>query len=361
MAELRSLSTRATRVAVLLNANAKAVTPRVRDEISQFIPREDVYWSRSIDDAKSIAADVLAKSYEVALVGGGDGSFCGWVNALDAAAEKNGAAVRSRSGGPALQLAPEPAPLPRLGALKLGTGNALANVTGASGSRTGPVEDVLRARSGELQRTRKLWMVEHDGYKSVFAGFGMDASILNDYGWVKKTLGPVVGRTLSTGGFGYFFAIAGRSIPRYMVSRRQEVEVVNEGDIAWQLGPDGRKVGAPFEPGEVMFRGPCHLVAIGTCPEYGFGFKALPFCGRMPGTMQLRLSALSVPSILRNLPDLWRGRVPSTGILDFQVKKVSVRWSEQMPFQSGGDGLGWRQEATFSVSQRPIELVEFKS
>jgi hypothetical protein len=47
-------------------------------------------------------------------------------------------------------------------------------------------------------------------------------------------------------------------------------------------------------------------------------------------------------------------------VLDFHVKRVTVRWSSEMPFQSGGDAFGWRQEQTFSVAPRPLELVEFR-
>ena len=42
---------REERVAVLLNANAKAVNEKLRTELEQFVAPEDVYYSRSFEDS----------------------------------------------------------------------------------------------------------------------------------------------------------------------------------------------------------------------------------------------------------------------------------------------------------------------
>src|SRR5712691_10217792 len=70
------------RVAVLLNANARAVTERLRRELEQFVPPEDLFFSRSFEDARSIARTVLERGYGTVLTGGGDGTFVGYVNCI---------------------------------------------------------------------------------------------------------------------------------------------------------------------------------------------------------------------------------------------------------------------------------------
>ena len=71
-------------VAVLLNANAKSVSDRLRQEIGKFVPDEDVYYSRSLDDARQITRQVLDRGYSTVLTGGGDGTFVGYVNEMRA-------------------------------------------------------------------------------------------------------------------------------------------------------------------------------------------------------------------------------------------------------------------------------------
>ncbi len=44
------------RVAVLLNANAGAVTERLRRELENFVPPEDIFYSRTLEDATPVAS-----------------------------------------------------------------------------------------------------------------------------------------------------------------------------------------------------------------------------------------------------------------------------------------------------------------
>ncbi|HZX67155.1 MAG TPA: hypothetical protein VFE76_17250, partial [Myxococcales bacterium] len=67
------------KVAVLLNGNARAVTEQLRRELEQFVPPEDLFFSRTFEDARSIARTVLDRGYPTVLTGGGDGTFVGYV------------------------------------------------------------------------------------------------------------------------------------------------------------------------------------------------------------------------------------------------------------------------------------------
>ena len=219
------------RVAVLLNANARNVSESLKRELENFVPPDDLFYSRSFDDARGIAREVLARGYHTVLTGGGDGTFVGYVNCLfEEAMQPASAGVQG-----ALRLAPLPAyavRLPRVGVLKLGTGNAVADFSGASARRVGVVEDILRARSGKCSTSRPLHLLAHEGKRAPFAGVGIDAKLLNDYVSVKEKFGA--------GGFGYFCAIVGKTIPAYALQRGiPNVEVVNLGGPAWRSGPDG--------------------------------------------------------------------------------------------------------------------------
>jgi len=349
----RLLARRTDKVAVLLNANARNVSDGLKRELENFVPPEDLYYSRCFEDARTIARQVLDKGYHTILTGGGDGTFVGYVNCLfEQAQQPSSATLRG-----AYKLLPVPAhavQLPRFGVLKLGTGNALADYSGASGRRLGVVEDILRARSGEVSVARPLHLLSHEGKRAPFAGLGIDAAVLNDYVSVKDRLGP--------GAAGYFYSIVGKTLPACLLQRSvPTVEVVNLGGPVQQLGPDGKQVGGDVERGEILFRGPCKIAAAGTVPNYGFGFQIFPHALMAPGRFQLRLTAIGVPKILANLRTLWRGGPAPAGIYDFHCDRVLIKFDREMPLQVGGDAEGYRREVIFEMAERPLELIDFRA
>src|SRR3954466_14248518 len=95
----------AERVAVLLNANARSVSEGLKRELENFVPPEDLYYSRCFEDARDIARQVLDKGYRTVLTGGGDGTFVGYVNCLFEQAQE----PRAVTSNAALKLAPVPA------------------------------------------------------------------------------------------------------------------------------------------------------------------------------------------------------------------------------------------------------------
>lgn len=351
------LPVRHQRVAILLNANAAAVSERLRRELENFVPPEDIFYSRTLDDARGIARTVLERGYDTVLTGGGDGTFVAYVNCLfDEAA---GAQVVVR-GGSAVQLARHQFRMPRIGVLKLGTGNAVAEFCGSSPRRLGVVEDILRTRSGEVSQARAVHLLSCEGKLSPFAGMGIDAAVLNDYMRVKQGLAGGKLQFAGLGGLGYFWAIVGRTIPAYLFQRGvPKVEVVNLGGPARQLGPDGKPIGKEIQRGEVMYRGPCRIAAAGTVPCYGFGFQMFPFARKTPGQFQLRLSAMSLPKILTQFPRIWRGYTPRSGLLDFHSEKVQITFDREMPLQMGGDGEGYRKRIVIEMAAEPLELLDF--
>jgi diacylglycerol kinase family enzyme len=361
MGNVERLRSTTEKVAVLLNANARNVSDDLKRELENFVPPEDLYYSRCFDDARAISREVLDRGYRTVLTGGGDGTFVGYVNCLyEVAMQPRGGTARG-----ALKLAPLPAHsvrLPRFGALKLGTGNAVANFSGASARRVGVVEDILRARSGEVSRSRPLYLMAHEGKRAPFAGLGIDAALLNDYMRLKDRVKGSKIEFVATGGLGYILSVVGKTIPSYALGRgTPNVEVINLGAPAQQIGPDGKPLGRDIQRGEIIYKGPCKVAAAGTVPNYGFGFQMFPYALRAPGRFQLRLTAISVPTILANLRSLWRGGTPPEGVLDFQCDKALIKFDRDMPLQVGGDAEGYRREVLFEMTERPLELLDFRA
>ena len=344
------------RVAVLLNANAGAVSDSLRRELENFVPPEDIFYSRTLDDARSIARTVLERGYATVLTGGGDGTFVGYVNCLFEEAARPQVVLR---GGSAVQLAEQRFRIPRFGVLKLGTGNAVAEFCGSSARRVGVVEDILRARSGEVCQAREVHLLDCDGRLAPFAGLGIDAAVLNDYVRLKKGMGRTL-QFAGSGGLGYFLSIVGRTIPGYLLQRGvPRVEVVNLGAPARQIGPDGKPLGRDIARGEVIYRGPCRIAAAGSVPCYGFGFQMFPYALKSPGRFQLRISAMSLPKMLAHFPRIWRGHTPRSGVLDFHCDKVQIRFDREMPLQIGGDAEGYRKQLVLGMADEPLELLDF--
>ena len=348
-------------VAVLLNANARAVSEGLRRELESFVPAKDLFFSRSFDDARRICRTVLDRGYRTVLTGGGDGTFVGYVNCLYDLAMAGPA--RSTASGAALKLAPMPAHavrLPRIGVLKLGTGNAVADFSGASGKRVGVVEDILRARSGEVSVARPLHLLSHEGKRAPFAGLGIDAALLNDYCRLKERVKGTRMQFLGSGGLGYFCSIVGRTLPSYAFgSAVPNVEVVNLGGPARHLDAEGRPLGREIQTGEILYRGPCKIAAAGTVPNYGFGFRIFPHALASAGQFQLRLAAIGVPRILRNLRTFWKGGAAPAGVFDFHCDRVLIKFDREMPLQVGGDAEGYRREVVLEMAERPLDLLDF--
>jgi diacylglycerol kinase family enzyme len=253
---------------------------------------------------------------------------------------------------------------PRFGLLALGTGNAIASWVNASPARRGGVlDDLLRARSGEIPSVRELDLIEAEGRRAPFAGLGLDAQILNDYDDMRRKLAHSSWDNFLRGGAGYTWALASRTAPRML--RRQppvEVEVVNTGSPAHRLDHEGNRVGDLIDPGQLLYRGPCKIVAAGTVPHLGFKVKFFPFAGRRRGMMHLRIAdPPPLHSLLAHMPSIWRGTYFPPGTHDFFCDRVKIRFSRPLPYQVGGDAEGSRDEVSFGMAKRSVELVSFDS
>ena len=329
-------------VAVLLNARAKAVTEGVLRTLSLIVPREDLFLSRSDEEAAEIADWVVARRYQTVFTGGGDGTFVSWVNRIADAAERR----HQRA--------------PRFGVLALGTGNAVAEMVGATPRHH--ARDLSRFLAGEFGGTRRIDLVTCEGRRTPFAGVGIDAAILNDYVWLKDRLAGTPLQALGLGVAGYGLAVALRSAPRTLLQRHSAYcEVVNSGRQAWRLDAQGRRVGPAIGPGELLYAGPCLMAGASTVPFYGMGMRVFPHANKEHGLMQVRVvSDLAVPTLLMNLHRIWSGDFSHEKVLDFHAEQVALRFERPVPLQIGGDAEGWRETVSFGMAPSPVELVDFR-
>jgi diacylglycerol kinase family enzyme len=335
------------RVAVLLNTNARKVKERVIRSLSHVVPEGDLFLSRSELDCRRIAQTVLDRRYQTVFLGGGDGTFTGFVNEI-----LNQVDVR-RQHLPSTQA-------PRFGVLKLGTGNSLAAMVKSSGG-DGLLDDVLRARAGEVPGYRWVDLLEVEGKRAPFAGLGLDGALLNDYNWVKNNFGKGMLSKVMTGAGGYFSSVAFKTVPYYLTHSTQvECEVVNSAkSVAYLLGPDGLPKGEPIAPGATMFKGPLMMAAAGTIPYYGFELKMFPFAAKRRGMMHLRVGTIPTMKILANLGPLWKGTWFPEGMFDFHAREVTIHFARPMPFQMSGDAEGYREQVTIGIAKEAVEVVDF--
>lgn len=334
---------RGGRIAVVVNGNAKSVTAEVIETLDQILDGGDLFVSRRVEESEAIARTLVDRGYGTILTGGGDGTFTVVVTAVVNEARRRGA------------------PLPRFGLLRLGTGNSLAWVLGASkmterGGR-GLAADLARLRADA--GSRDLRLVEAEGMLSPFCGFGIDAIMLRDYGAVKSILarGPL--KRLAPGALSYAVAATTRTIPGYVFRPTPHCRVVNEGGDAYRIGERGRIVGGPLRKGAILYEGPAKIASVGAIPYYGFGFRFFPYAEDRADRLQLRISKISTAAFVANFRAIWRGDYDDLETtFDYFVDDVTIEMDPPTSFQIGGDVVGERGRVRVRLTE-PIRIVDF--
>jgi len=331
----------ADRVAVVVNGNAKGVTKDIVAVLDQLVQSGDLYVSRSLEEGEEIARIIVERGYGTVLTGGGDGTFSLTVTWVSREAARQGK------------------PLPRFGLLKLGTGNALAWVIGATNTRSrGVFADLARLR--REGGSRSLRLIEVEGRLAPFAGLGSDAMALKHFNEVKSIFRrtPVL-KHFATGGVAYGIAIAGWTIPELLLKPRFRSRIVNEGEPAYRLGPDGQPVGDPYTKGQTIYEGTSRMVIMSTVPYWGFGARIFPFADDREDRFSLRVVDIPPTDALRHLRGIWKGTHRDPRVHDFLVERVSIHHDEPMPLQVGGDAAGDHKVVHAGLWPQPIEVVDY--
>jgi diacylglycerol kinase family enzyme len=323
-------------LAILVNAHAKRGGRRVAVQIARALPSARVKLTKSTREIDAWL-ETLGRPTAV-FAAGGDGTAMALVNAL-------------------ARVTPESQPFPTVGVLPLGTGNAWAHALGAP--KLHPCLELL-ARAPPVLPTRLCGLLEVEGVLTHFAGSGWDAMILEDYRrQLEASKGP--GRRFSKSVYGYLSAALLRTVPRVALSGNPHILIENLGDEVFALDPDGKPQRLEGKGrGAVLYDAPAGSAAAGTCPEFGYHFRAFPFAERMPGFINVRAYNRGPLGAIASSPRLWRGMHPLGGMHDWLVQEVRMTFSRPVPLQIGGDACGMRRTIEFRASQRSVQMVDWR-
>lgn len=307
--------------AVLLNRRARGVTKRQIARLQALVGAEHVHVSDSEAHSLRLAQHIIDQNYHSVLLGGGDGTFCCWLNQLETLCT-----ARGRS-------------LPRIGVLRLGTGNAIGHYLDIQpATPAGLQRELARARLHESP-THPLPLLRIDGRLVPFAGTGLDSQILDDYTATTRALDLVHLGALLSSPLRYALAVGMRSVPRFLLRRLPQVEVINAGGPAWAITPQGHLDPVPLPRGAVLYRGPCTLAGAATVPCYGFGVRLFPFADLRPDKFHVRCSDASALEALSHLPSVLDGTYRSPSLRDFLCDAVEIHMDAPVAMQAGGDLL----------------------
>jgi diacylglycerol kinase family enzyme len=331
-------------IAALLNGRARKVTPSVVRALAKALPGSTILVSDDLDQARRHVRTLITERPDVVLSGGGDGAA---IRLLNLWREEGGA------------------PLPTLGILRLGTGNAWARSLGAP-EFFPHVKRLVDLRDHPLP-VQEFGLVEVENQLAHFAGVGWDARIINDYERnLDKRSSQLVGSRLASwlhkGVRGYVYSVARITIPEeWMLVHRlgpARVTLTNLGPEIFGL--DGADKPVPLPPDAQLYEGPVSVGAAATVPEWGYGFRAFPYAGLKPGFINLRVYGGHVLETVRNAASLWRG-THTKGMHDWFATAVRMRFSRPMPFQIGGDAMGEREEIVLRAARETVRAVDWRT
>ena len=327
-------------VDVVVNLRARRGSRAVADVCRRAFPGARILASRSLDEVTRFASQTTGDGLVVSA--GGDGTALALLNSLRR-------------------------DVLSLGVLPLGTGNAWAHATEAPPWREAAFRLGARLASARPVPLRRFELVEVSfpgspgpGILSHFAGTGWDAEIINDFHEQKEGPGLLPQR-MRYGLAGYFHGLFTRTVPRHLRERElAEVEITNLGADAIGVDEQGKPYRIPGgEHGKVLYRGPTNVCAAGSSPTWGFGFRAFPFAGLVPGRVCLRVYAGKVTEALPNMRRLWLGTHPMPKMHTFLIDRARAVFSRPVPFQAGGDRLGYRSEIEYSLASNQVDLVDW--
>jgi diacylglycerol kinase family enzyme len=320
-------------LAILVNANAKRGGRRIAAQLKRALPKAEVRLTRTIGEIEGWLQGLGPK--RCILAAGGDGTCVALLGALD-------------------RVLPPGAPMPTVGALPLGTGNAWAHALGAR-----KLDFCVRALSrwdGAVP-TKRYTLFSCEDTLTFFAGCGWDAQVLDDF---RKQVEQSPSRRAAKSVWGYLSAMALRTAPKAILHGRPHVIIENLADEVFTMGADGQVRRAPLGRGSILYDGLASVAGAATCPEFGYRFRAYPFAERMQGFMNIRVYDEATHRAVRAIPKLWRGEHPMPGMSDWFSTHVRFIFSRPIPLQIGGEALGSRQTVECKVSPRTVQALDWR-
>eukprot|EP00913_Durusdinium_trenchii_P019551 g18378.t1 len=339
-------------VALILNRNAKGVNKKVESKLQGIVGPARTFACCSEEDAEHALRKVMDDcECKVVVCGGGDGTVTSLLNMM--AKLSLGSAIEWLV-KEAVSNERELKSSPTMCVLRLGTGNALAYLTGAQKNYAKDLSDLVdhveEEEVPEIPTSTICLTAEGlpsdspDKMHCFFAGLGYDARMLQ------------------------------AALPDEVF----HVKVTNLGEDAYSMDPRRGDWAFECKKGQVIYEGETGIVSVGTVPYYGGGFRLFPFAGVRPGYAHLRLSHIHPAAATFNIRPLWQGTyrhslsVRSLWIVsrfrirdykhvhDFLVKDVMVEVDQPTPLHHSGDFMGTASKVRFQVtSDGSTRLVDF--
>jgi len=346
-------------VALILNRNAKGVNKKVEKKLMGIVGPARTFVCCCEEDAEHALRKVMADSEcKVVVCGGGDGTVTSLLNLM--------AKVR----GDTASLASSPT----MCVLRLGTGNALAYLTGAQKNYAEDLESLVQHLSAQENvpeiPTSTLTLTAEglpedtpENTHCFFAGLGYDARMLQDYMWLRdKTKDNRFLTKMFHNPLGYLVALALRTLPATMRGEHVfHVKVTNLADDAFAMDSRRGDWAIKYEKDQVLYEGETGIMSAGTVPFYGGGFRLFPFAGMRPGYAHIRLSNIHPAVATFNIRPLWNGNYRNHKYIhDFLVKDVMIEVDRPTPLHHSGDFMGTASKVRFQVSSDgQTRLVDF--
>lgn len=310
---------------------------RLRGKLERALPG-GIRVTGSLDEARQTIRAEIRRGLDLVVLAGGDGTV---VMGLTLIAEACRGAGRAE---------------PAIAILRMGTGNAIADVAGASND---VVSDLERLGRGAGVK-RRVPMLEVLGVRAPFVGMGVDAQLVEDHEAVARVVDRVpVARRLIGNATRYALSVGLRSLPRFATAARPHARVVNLGAPAIEMartGPTGR-----IEPaGRELWAGECTLVAGATIPFFGFGLKMFAFAGAREGMFHLRCGDAGLFEIMRSTPAAFRGEYFSEHVTDFLCDRAAIVLDRETAVEAGGELLGRHDRVELALG-KPITLLALEN
>lgn len=324
------------RAVAIVNGNARRMRGnRLRARLERALPG-GVRWTTSLDHAREVIRQEVARGCDLIVLGGGDGTVVMGLTLIAEACRGTGK--------------PEPA----IGILRLGSGNAIADSVGASND---PAEDLAELVRGGASTSgwRTMPLIDMLGVRAPFVGMGVDTMLIEDNKRVGRAVDRVPGGRFVGGGARYALSVALRTIPRFATSPRPIATITNLGSPAIEMtrhGPSGRTI----PTNTILWRGAVSLVAAATIPFFGFGMRMFAFTDTQPGKFHLRCGDVGLFEMMRSMPAAFRGDYFSDNVRDFLCDRAQIELDRETDMEAGGELLGLRTHVEIGMG-RPATIA----
>ncbi|CAJ1965541.1 unnamed protein product [Cylindrotheca closterium] len=382
-------------IAVILNSNAKGVNRamvKAIQKLSSSHKHMRVYATSNYQEAQQAVAELQQNPPQVVVPIGGDGTLTTvlqlWYDYVDHHHQSS-------------------KPLPFIGYLAMGTGNALGTVIGCNPrrrwrkrKRLQAIEEVLEQLleiAQRMEQEQKMGDNNHDQVDIVdvplmqvtatstssdsdgeltveqqvycfFAGMGIDSLMLQDYkelqDWSSKSK---FWKNKFSSVWGYTVALFTRTLPKLMSnnSHSLSLEVTTTKPALWvdhRRGDVVRSIRLDEDDKEtLLYKGRAGIVAVSTTPFYGGNLKLFPFARLSENGCQIRIGRIHPLMGVMNIPQIFSGayRNSEMGCLDFIGTQFSVEIHDVdgHPVQHSGESMGLAQKVELQVLQEPVRFV----